>query len=137
MDLNTKPKPKIKGTERYNQSMPHVTGLAPEGYIYVPPSCESGKKACKLHFSLHGCGVNGYYDEAVHHLGFQRWGESNDIVIIFPRVQPHGGTIETQSGCWDGYAQSGTDYALKSGAQMHAIRMMMAAVGGPGINEAA
>jgi len=97
----------------------------------VPTACESGAKKCRLHFSLHGCGEEGYYEEAVHHLGFQEWGEVNDIVIVFPRVQQHGFTTEMQSGCWDGYAQSGTDYALKSGAQMHGMRQMIAAVGGP------
>ena len=138
--------------------MPPVTGLADSGYIYVPSGCDKPGARCKLHFSLHGCGVNEYYDgarsicllmhcwidcdfvltsshvpwcsEAVHHLGFQRWGQANDIVIVFPRIQPHGGTTETQSGCWDGYAQSGTDYALQSGPQMHAMRKMIAAVAG-------
>ena len=90
---------------------------------------KKGKK-CRLHFSLHGCGVNEYYDEAVHHLGFQDWGEANDIVVVFPRIQPHGGTTETQSGCWDGYAQTGVDYALQSGAQMQGMRKMIAAVAG-------
>jgi len=118
------------GTQQYNATMPHVTGFAPEGYLYVPSRCRDGSP-CKLHFSLHGCGVDGYYEEAVHHLGFQNWGEANDIVIVFPRIQPHGGTEETQAGCWDGYAQSGRDYALKSGAQMRAVRQMVAAVGGP------
>ncbi len=134
------------GTDTYNKSMPHVTGLAPSGYIYIPSACRplnttqgygsnkngiKTKQKCRLHFSFHGCGVDEYYNEAVHHLGFQEWGEANNIVIVYPRMQPHGYTIETQSGCWDGYAQTGPDYALQSGAQMHAVRLMIAAVGGP------
>ena len=118
------------GTARWNETMPMVTGLAPAGHVYVPAKCKLAGAKCKLHFSLHGCGVNEYYDEAVHHLGFQRWGEANGIVIVFPRIQPHGGTTETVSGCWDGYAQHGADYALKSGPQMHAMRQMIKAVAG-------
>jgi len=96
----------------------------------VPTRCEAGK-ACRLHLSLHGCGPDSYYDEAVRHLGLLEWGEANDIAIVFPRVQPHGATQETQSACWDGYAQTGGDYALRSGAQMHAVRQMIEAMGGP------
>jgi hypothetical protein len=72
----------------------------------------------------------GYYDDEVHHLSFQRWGEANNIVIVYPKIQPHGGTVETISGCWDAYAQSGADYALQSGAQMAAMRAMIKAVAG-------
>ena len=63
-------------------------------------------------------------------MGFQAWGEANDIVILFPRIQPHGYAIETQSGCWDAYAQSGPDYAYKSGVQMAAVRAMIGALAG-------
>eukprot|EP00756_Hemistasia_phaeocysticola_P000166 Hpha_TRINITY_DN10115_c0_g1::TRINITY_DN10115_c0_g1_i1::g.131432::m.131432 len=120
------------GTAKYNETTPHVTGLAPAGYVYVPARCRGTEATpCRLHFSLHGCGVDNYYDDAVHHLGFQEWGEANAIVVVFPRLQPHGGTRETQTGCWDAYAQSGADFALKSGAQMDAMRKMIAAIGGP------
>jgi hypothetical protein len=118
------------GTAVYNATMPHVTGFAPAGHVYVPRKCRAKDARCRLHFSLHGCGVNEYYDEAVHHLGFQNWGEANDIVIVFPRIQPHGGTVETVSGCWDSYAQSGPDYALKSGAQMKGMRAMIKTIAG-------
>ena len=74
--------------------------------------------------------MNGYYDEAVHHLGFQAWGEENGIVILFPRIQPHGYAKETTSGCWDAYAQSGADYAFKTGVQMAAVRAMIRTVAG-------
>ena len=123
------------GTAHYNETTPHVTGFAPAGNIYVPTQCASGAVKCKLHLSLHGCSEVEYYDEAVHHLGFQEWGETNNIVILYPRVKPHGGTTESASGCYDGYAQSGADYALKSGAQMSGVRKMIAAVGGPKVNE--
>jgi hypothetical protein len=95
------------GTATYNATTPRATGLAPSGYVYVPTRCHGQGRSCRLHLSLHGCSVNAYYDDAVHHLGFQEWGEANDIVILFPRLQPHGGTKETQDGCWDGYGQTG------------------------------
>ena len=118
------------------------TGLNNSGWIYVPKACSNtstnananatiagaGAGACKLHLSLHGCGVNGYYDPAVHHLGFENWAESNGMVIMFPRMAGHGNTTQTHDGCWDAYAQSGADYALRTGAQMAAVRNMIRTV---------
>lgn len=51
--------------------------MAPAGFVYVPEACRAVGAFSKLHFSFHGCGVNEYYDEAVHHLSFQRWAEAN------------------------------------------------------------
>jgi len=122
------------GTAVYNATTPRATGLAATGYVYVPRRCWQNQsysgRGCRLHLSLHGCGVNGYYDEAVQHLGFEAWAESNDMVVLYPRIQPHGFTIETKSGCWDAYGQSGPDYALKTGVQMKAIRDMISAISG-------
>lgn len=124
------------GTAAYNESMAHITGLAPYGEVYVPARCKRTGAMCKLHFSFHGCGVvngptgDGYYDDQVHHLSFQRWGEANGIVIVYPKLQAHGGTTESQDGCWDGYAQTGEDYSLQSGAQITAIRAMIKAMAG-------
>ena len=52
------------------------------------------------------------------------------IVILFPRIQPHGYAKETQSGCWDSYGQSGNDYAYKTGVQMVAVRSMIKTIAG-------
>ena len=52
------------------------------------------------------------------------------IVIVYPRLQPHGGTAETQGGCWDAYGQTGADYARRTGVQMAAIAKMIATIAG-------
>ena len=92
------------GNLTYNETMPHVAAFATAGYVYVPSACTAKGARCKLHFALHGCSVDEYYDSMVQHLGFQRWGEANGIVIVWPRISPHGGTQETHDGCWDGEA---------------------------------
>ena len=46
------------GNSSFNESMPHVTGFAPAGYIYVPAACRAKDAKCRMHFSLHGCSVN-------------------------------------------------------------------------------
>jgi len=118
------------GTAKFNETTPRATGFAPSGMVYIPATCRKPNSRCGLHFSLHGCDVDAYYDKAVAHLGFQRWAESNSLVIVWPRLQNHGGTTETQEGCWDSYGQTGRDYALKSGVQMEAVRRMITAVAG-------
>lgn len=118
------------GTAAWNETTPRATGLAPSAMLFVPTKCRATGANCKLHVSLHGCSVNEYYDEAVHHLGLEAWGELNNIVVLYPRIQPHGGTIQTQDGCWDAYGQTGADYAFKSGVQMAAVRAMIKTLAG-------
>ena len=67
-------------------------GLNETGYVYIPHECMS--QSCKLHISLHGCSVNNYYEEAVHHLSFNYWAETNNIVIVYPRMAQHGTTVQ-------------------------------------------
>merc|ERR1712157_120899 len=93
----------------------NLTGLNDTGVVYVPKACKSGKK-CALHLSLHGCDVNEYFDDAVRALSFNRWAETNGIVIPWPHLKPHGGenpTEEQKIGCYDAYAQTGADYATQ------------------------
>ena len=100
------------------------------GTRYVPTQCKVAGAMCKLHLSLHGCAVNEYYDDAVGHLGFQAWGEKNGIVVLFPRMQNHGYTVETTQGCWDAYGQTGADYACVEPSSVG--RVEIASVGGDG-----
>ena len=63
-----------------------ATGLADSAYVYVPSGCKGGRKACRLHLSLHGCWGYKDYPEMVAHLGFLEWGEANDIIILYPQA---------------------------------------------------
>ena len=74
---------------------------------------------------MHGCSVNNYYDEAVHELSFNRWAETNRMVVLYPRMAEHGTTTQEKIGCWDAYAQTSPKYDTKEGIQMIAIREMI------------
>ena len=69
------------------------------------------------------------YPEA-HTLSFNRWAESNNIVVLWPHMGAHGNTSQGRKGCWDGYGSSGLTYDTKSGAQMDAVRKMIERVSG-------
>jgi ABC-type transporter Mla maintaining outer membrane lipid asymmetry permease subunit MlaE len=72
-----------------------------------------------------------FYEGVSHHAGFNEWAEANDIVIIYPVIKEGGWGVTGQAhGCWDGYAQTGTDYGLKSGAQISVVRNLISAVAG-------
>ena len=46
-------------------------------------------------------------------------------VIVYPAMRNWGNTTETKMGCWDGYGQTGLNYALQSGGQMTAVMRML------------
>ncbi len=71
-----------------------------------------------------------FYEGISHHAGFNEWAEANDIVIIYPAMKPWGVTGQTNGGCWDGYAQTGSDYGLHSGAQISVVRNLIQQVAG-------
>ena len=139
-------------------------GLGRAGLIYVPKACANDHGAsttpCPLHVALHGC-ENPFvmeYPEA-HKLSFNRWAESNGIVVLWPHMNSHGTTAQGKHGCWvrvhahptstketrgatnkyslnstqpnkDGYGSVGASYDTRNGPQMKAIRRMIEKVSG-------
>eukprot|EP00931_Biecheleriopsis_adriatica_P024689 TRINITY_DN15321_c0_g1_i1.p1 TRINITY_DN15321_c0_g1~~TRINITY_DN15321_c0_g1_i1.p1 ORF type:complete len:390 (-),score=43.81 TRINITY_DN15321_c0_g1_i1:130-1299(-) len=110
-----------------------LTGLGSTGLVYIPDRCIRGQK-CTLHVSFHGCSnpmVLEYLE--ARSLSFNRWAESNDMVILWPHSESHGGanaTVTERHGCWDGYGQTGSNYDTQQGVQMQAIRKMIEAIAG-------
>ena len=87
-------------------------------------SNESGNDTplvCGLHVSLHGCGVNWYYDDQVNHLSFTRWAETNSLVVLFPRMADHDATVQEQAGCWDAYVFCNHPDAAENLFIMHSL----------------
>jgi hypothetical protein len=112
---------------------PLATQLADTGYLYIPKACQANTTACDLHIALHGCNVDKYYESAVHDLSLNRWGETNSIVVLWPRIQPRNdsaATVQQRQGCFDAYAQTGEFYMTKAGPQMAAIGQMMSDIHG-------
>ncbi|CAE8613292.1 unnamed protein product [Polarella glacialis] len=102
-----------------------VTGLDKWALIYVPKACHT--ETCDLVVSFHGCGFvfPGLYEWLVTGLTFNQWAESNNMVVIYPRLKAHGTSSQFQQGCWNVYGQTGLDYADKGAAQMAAIKKMV------------
>jgi poly(3-hydroxybutyrate) depolymerase len=127
----------------FNQSL-YLAGdgsLAPDAYVYIPPACAAGSgTTCRLHIAFHGCGQ--YAGSAavgtsfVEHAGFNPWADANDLVILYPQGGgfPDSGqqapSNQLAAGCWDGYGQTGIDFAYQSGPQVVAVRNMITALAG-------
>ena len=109
-------------------------GLAKQANMFVPPQCAgAGAKKCKLHIWFHGCGGcsgGNFYESSIKYAGFNEWAETNDIVILYPVMRSYGTSGQQHGCCWDGYGQTGQDYALQSGGQMKAVRKMLKAISG-------
>eukprot|EP00041_Stephanoeca_diplocostata_P009827 m.153460 g.153460 ORF g.153460 m.153460 type:complete len:377 (+) comp17915_c0_seq2:51-1181(+) len=108
---------------------PNKELFATTGRIFVPPSCQKATAMCTLHVFLHGCGVASTYDVFTKYGGFNEWAYNNNLVVLYPQMASNkGNTSQERSGCFDGYGQTGKDYALKSGHQMTAIINMVRAL---------
>ena len=92
-------------------------GMGATGWVYVPKSCAAGA-SCRLHVALHGCRQNSsdVGDQFVRNAGYNRWADSNDIVVLYP--QTGKGAVNS---CWDWWGYDDTNYAKKSAPQMTAI----------------
>lgn len=94
-----------------------AAGLSETAYLFVPPACGGGEKACALHLVLHGCGQSAVQVDTgfMEQSGYLSWAEANDIVMAFPQVVP--GMINPYA-CWDWWGYTGPDYRYRNGAQM-------------------
>jgi predicted peptidase len=108
-----------------------ASSMADTGYAYVPQDCAAGT-SCKVHVALHGCmqSAESVGDSFYKNTGFNRWADSNHIIVLYPQVNKSTERPENPRGCWDWFGYSGPDYALKSGVQMKAIKAMVDRLGG-------
>ena len=125
--LNPRNNGTLGGTFSEYDQIPFVSGhgMASTGWVYVPQACGAGTP-CRLHVVLHGCKQNtaDIGQQYVHSTGYNRWADSNNIVMLYPQTS----TAATNS-CWDWWGYDSVDYAKKSGPQMAAIKAMVDRVG--------
>jgi hypothetical protein len=101
-------------------------GMAPTGWLFVPQPCATSA-GCRLHVALHGCGQNvqSLGDAYVKRTGYNRWADSNRIVVLYPQT-----SNDALNACWDWWGYTGADYAQKSGPQVGAIVAMVERLAG-------
>jgi poly(3-hydroxybutyrate) depolymerase len=119
---------------------PDAASMAAEGFAYVPPGCERG--GCRVHVAFHGCrqGVDAVGEQFVRDAGYNRWAETNRLVVLYPQVvASYGWTggiwsprfVFNPRGCWDWWGYTGPLYPTRAGAQMRAVRAMLDRLAAP------
>lgn len=106
---------------------PETHGMASMGFVYRPSACVEGER-CRLHIAFAGCrqtpaDIGDLYARTT---GFNRWAESNRLVILYPQSSASRGN---PNGCWDWWGYDDHAYHTKSGRQMTAIARMAARLG--------
>jgi len=102
-------------------------GLAERGWLFVPGSCRGGGPPCRLHVVFHGCkqGASLVGREFILGAGYLEAGAANRIVLLFPQIERSYWPLNAY-GCWDWWGYEGDDYAVRTGPQMRAVRLMIA-----------
>jgi poly(3-hydroxybutyrate) depolymerase len=109
---------------------PEAKGMAATGWAYVPASCVSGT-TCRVHIAFHGCKqtFERVGDAYTAGTGFNRWAESNNIVVLYPQAHETPGN---PNACWDWWGYTDQRYATRDGMQLAAVRRMLLALAGEG-----
>lgn len=126
-------------------------GLDDSGWLYLPAACKPGPgtAACRLHVVFHGCqqgqsargpGGRPIGAQFVAGAGYNRWAETNRIVLLYPQVRasaaarPGASYQLNPEGCWDfwGYTDPAESlggpqrrFATRAAPQVRAVKAMM------------
>jgi poly(3-hydroxybutyrate) depolymerase len=103
-----------------------TSSLGSRGLIYVPTKCKS-KEPCRLHVVFHGCeqSYDQMQDRYAKNSGYNKWAESNDIIVLYPQVTTSAWNPMNPKACWDWWGYTGGDAYTRNGPQMVAIKKMI------------
>jgi poly(3-hydroxybutyrate) depolymerase len=99
--------------------------MADKGFAYVPAACRAAGVRCAVHVVFHGCkqSADAIGSDAIYaKLGYNRWADSNGIVVLYPQVDA---SLSNPMGCWDWWGYSGLNFQLRHGPQIDAVHRMV------------
>jgi len=100
--------------------------LADSGYAYVPTACGDGEP-CMLFLAFHGCqqNYNAVGLQWVENSGFNKWADTNAIVVLYPQTIASMMSPSNPEGCWDWWGYVEKDYDTHTGSQMAFTKAML------------
>ena len=103
----------------------YAISMADVGYVYVPAVCE--KERCRVHVAFHGCRQSAELvgERFVRDAGYNRWADTNRLIVLYPQAIARWFWIYNPRGCWDWWGYSGTTYATKEGPQIRTVLKMV------------
>lgn len=118
------------------------TSMSDTAYVYVPETCKANR-SCPVHVVFHGCkqGAAVIGDKYYNDTGYNQMAEANDIIMLYPQVQPSNGSPLNPEGCWDfwGYSSPGNpdpDYYSHNAPQLRAVYHMIERLAEPNVSSA-
>ena len=96
-----------------------------EGYVYVPSTCE--RERCRVHVAFHGCrqGRAVVGERFAREAGYNRWADTNRIIVLYPQAAPRRFAPYNPNGCWDWWGYTGVRYHTKEAPQIRAVTAML------------
>jgi poly(3-hydroxybutyrate) depolymerase len=105
----------------------HSISMDDEGFVYIPAACQT--QACRVHVAFHGCQQGRSFlevkDQFAREAGYNRWADTNRIIVLYPQAIARGLRTYNPKGCWDWWGYTGAQYHTKDGAQMRAVTAML------------
>jgi poly(3-hydroxybutyrate) depolymerase len=104
---------------------PRAISMDGEGLVYIPKACETDH--CRIHVAFHGCrqNVRAVGDRFAREAGYNRWADTNRLIVVYPQTVARYVGIFNPRGCWDWWGYTGAGYATKEGAQIRAVKAML------------
>ncbi|OOV86149.1 extracellular catalytic domain type 2 short-chain-length polyhydroxyalkanoate depolymerase [Oceanospirillum linum] len=98
-------------------------GMLDRGYLYIPEACRDDNNRCQLHIALHGCDQSAEVaeDHFIRNSGFNRWAETNNIVVLYPQAKK---SLPNPKGCWDWWGYESEPFFSRKNQQVSAIIRM-------------
>ena len=123
-----------RGMLRSFDQIAFYDGLADEGYVYIPKTCEEGAP-CALIVALHGCEMSATQigKTFVRHTGLNEWAAENRLVVLYPQAES---SLPNPLACWDwwGYDESLWEldplHDSRKGQQAQALKTMVEQIAG-------
>lgn len=102
--------------------------MAPRGHAYVPAACRQLGRHCAVHVVFHGClqAEETVRDAVYARVGYNRWADTNGIILLYSQVNKTTTFGGNPKGCWDWWAYTDLAYATRQGAQLKSVRAMVA-----------
>jgi len=107
--------------------------MGPDAYVFVPSGCSwPPPTGCDFHVVLHGCeqSINSIGQDYVLHAGYNGWGESNNIVMLYPQIVASELEPVNPEACMDWWGYTGIGYATQDAPQLATFYNMAQALTG-------
>ena len=124
-----KPDGRLLAFDQNDFAKTNAVSMADTGYAYIPRACNTA--SCRVHIAFHGCrqGAEAVGERFVREAGYNRWADSNRLIVLYPQAIARHWWVYNPRGCWDWWGYTGSDYATRDAAQILAVIRMVDRLG--------